>query len=296
MITCKLRSRMLVVAAFGAVFLNQTAVASTTLYSIGPDPGTGYVPRDLQAIDPVGPTNQTVFQFGDGSMGFSGGLAYTSSNGFYVISQDNLGNSVLNQFAVPGAPAAALFTLGTGFNGGMAFDSSDGLLYAIADDGMGTSSLYRLNLLGGNAVSLFSLGTGFSGGLAFDSNTGLFYAIASDLMGNSTLYSISLGGTVTALPINLGQGYTGGLTYDSVADRFYAIGSDTLGNSNLVDFTLLSNAPHSIGGLGPGFINAALTIVPDGGAPNVPEPAGFGLIGVGLSALGWMQIRRKTRP
>jgi hypothetical protein len=57
-----------------------------------------------------------LFNLGDGSVSFNGGLLFDSSGGqFYAISNDNLGNSTLETFTLSGAGAfTPLFSIGPG--------------------------------------------------------------------------------------------------------------------------------------------------------------------------------------
>lgn len=269
---------------------SQFALADT-LYTISADPNAGFVPQALDSIDTTGKSVSSPFTLGNGTLGFTGGLAYRGNNNtFYVISQDNSGNSVFNSFTLAGGPPVSpLFTLGQGFTGGLTFDTANGFFYAVNNDSVGNSSLYRIDTSGGgSATPLFALGTGFTGGLAFDSANGLLYGISNDSGGNSTLDSISLGGVVTPLALSLGQGFTGGLAYGPGSGLFYAISSDSLGNSSLSDFTLASSSPTSLFGVSVGTNNAALTLGPAGPAPVVPEPSTMLLVGSGLVGAAYL--------
>ena len=98
--------------------------ADDSLYAIGSD--DGYVQRRLSRIDLAGgaPTVTTLFDLGDGSTAFNGGLTFdTASASFLTIGSDSFGNSALYSFQLTGA--ASLFDLGSvgvGFmNAGLAF-------------------------------------------------------------------------------------------------------------------------------------------------------------------------------
>jgi hypothetical protein len=88
--------------------------------------------------------------------------------------------------------ATPLFALGTGFTGGLAFDSANGLLYAIANDNGGKSTLDSITLGGTVTPLALTLGQGFTGGLAYSSGSGRFYAVSSDSFGNSSLSDFTL--------------------------------------------------------------------------------------------------------
>lgn len=155
----------------------------------------------------VSSTNAGVLSnlFGTGQAAW-GGLALASNN-LYAIRNDNFGASSLVQFDTVNSSVIDLgFNLGFGFNGGLAYNSSDGNLYAISNNG--PSTLHRLNLgtLTTTAMSVNLSGAYFNGGLAYDSASSRFYAIGNDSLGSGSLYSF----TTSALDpgsLVLGQGF-----------------------------------------------------------------------------------------
>ncbi|WP_085315812.1 hypothetical protein [Derxia lacustris] len=95
------------------------------LYAIGGDEFG--VQRRFSRIDLAGgtPTVTTLFDLGDGSLGFQGGLAFdTASNRFVTIANDGFGASSLYGFSLAGASSLSDLgkPLGSGFvNGGLAY-------------------------------------------------------------------------------------------------------------------------------------------------------------------------------
>jgi hypothetical protein len=147
---------------------------------------------------------------------------------------------------------------GLGFNGGVTYRPSNGLLYAVINDSSNNASLISFALGGGGGfTNLQSLGNptvGFLGGLAFDTSDGNFYVIGADSsnFNLSNLYKINLGGTTNQL-FGLGLGFAGGLTFDSLDGNFYAIASDTSGAGTMYrialngSVTALTGAPLGFG-------------------------------------------------
>jgi hypothetical protein len=278
--------RLVFIAALGGGLVH----AGTILYSIGGD--NSGVPRVFTSI-PLGGAPATLFNLGDGSAGFNGGLTYRSSDShFYAISNDNTGFSTLDSFALGGGGVyQPLFGVGFGFTGGLTYDSADGFFYAISNDQQGFSTLNKISLSG--AVNpLFGLGFGFMGGLTFDPLNGLFYAISGDMNGVPRVFnSISLGGVVAPL-FSLGDGslgFNGGLAFNSGDGLMYVISNDGAGNSTLKSFALAGGPISSGPALGQGFNNAGLALVVIGNA--VPEPSSGLPLGVAFLVALYMHRR-----
>ena len=134
-----------------------------------------------------------------------------------------------------------------GFNGGLAYNTSNTLLYSIGNDSLGSSTLYRLTTLGGSLTPIAALGIGFNGGLAYHAGNGNFYAIANDSSAASTLYEVTPAGVATALGAgSFGTGFYGGLTYNADDGLLYAIAGDALGvmrNVVAIDLTTVTATP-----------------------------------------------------
>jgi hypothetical protein len=152
------------------------------------------------------------------------------------------------------APLYNMNDVNDGFNGGVTYRPSTGLLYAIINDSLGNSSLISFALNGGgNFTTLQSIGVGFGGGLTFDTADNNFYGISLDSGGFSTLDRIIVGGATNAL-FGLGLGFNGGLTFDSVDLNMYAISNDSQGNSTLNRIALNGSVTALSGSLGTGFL------------------------------------------
>jgi hypothetical protein len=268
--------------------------AGPLLYSIGPD--NNGVPRNFSSISN---TVNSLFNLGDGSAGFNGGLTYDSADSsFYAIANDGAGNSTLNAFTLGGAGTLSqVLSLGSGFTSGLTYDPADGKFYAILHDGAsGHSFLDRISVQGLSVTSILDLGLGFdglfAGGLTFDTQNGLLYVLSVDNNGVSRVFSsINTGNnTVTAL-FSLGDGsvaFNGGLVFNPCNGLFYAISNDDQGNSTLNSFNLGGGA-LSLLALGQGFNNVGLTLVQSA----VPEPSSVILVAASLIAL--TRLRRNTR-
>jgi hypothetical protein len=144
-----------------------------------------------------------------------------------------------------------------GFNGGVTYRPSTGLLYAIINDSLGNSSLISFALnAGGNFTTLQSVGVGFAG-LTFDTADNNFYGISLDSGGFSTLDKINVGGATNAL-FGLGAGFNGGLTFDTLDLNLYAISNDSQGNSTLNRIGFGGSVTALSGALGTGFLGGVV--------------------------------------
>jgi len=270
------------------------AAQASSFYSFGPDGfGVGNV---FTPLSPAG-AGTTV---GDGSVAFNGGLVYNGvDSAFYAIANDGLGASTLLHFSAA-SPATTLgaAALGTGFRGGLALDTTASVLWAISSDVSGQSTLVRMGLDGSGQTALGTLGYGFFGGLTYNADTHRLYAIAGDGLGvQRALKEIDVSGAAAVVTdlFELGDGSSdlgGGLAYDAADDRFYALANDVMANSRLVSFGLGSAGVLSdvATGLGQGYVNAGLALVPGGG--TVPEPP---VLAVLLLAAAWAR-QRVARP
>ncbi|MCX6608187.1 MAG: PEP-CTERM sorting domain-containing protein [Acidobacteria bacterium] len=146
-----------------------------------------------------------------GSLGFlisrpafqGGGLTFGPGNPqpIFWIENDVLGNSNLLGTIFPAA------SLGTGFNGGLAFRDVDFTLYALRNTA-GGSTLQAFAPFGQNITQLpIVLGSGFTGGLAWDPASDLFYALGSDANKNTTLYRFAANDATPTALFGIGQGF-----------------------------------------------------------------------------------------
>jgi hypothetical protein len=289
-----------------ALFFSSAATAGVLLYSVGPD---GYsIPDRLFSFSSSDNTHETwVWDLGNGSLGFNGGLTYRAANGsLYAVANDYLGNGELVNFGLDGRGLTSILALtsGVGWYGGLSAGPADNVFYAIGTAwDTGVPAIYQINPASSAVNRLFNVGDGalgFNGGLTYDSKDGLFYAIAADGSGASFLYSIDTG-TSSVTPITavtLGTGYTGGIAYDA-NDVFFAIQNDSDGYSSLQKITLGTDPSVSnvYGFSWPdnwGYWNAGLTFGPENGPQPIPEPA-TGLL-VGLTLAGARLARFLIRP
>lgn len=286
-----MRSQILA-AAFGlGVALTMPSQAST-LYAISGD--SNGVPRQVSSFTPAGPANP-LFTLGDGSLGFTGGLAYSSAaSAFFTIASDGLGASELYSFDLTGT-LTPRFALGDGFFGGLAWNPNDGFLYAAQNDVDGNSSIYRLDTAGATSTYLFSMRQGLTGGLTYSTADGFLYGVVNDPLGNSTLMQINIAtGSFSGMVPPLGTGFLGGVAFDAVSGGFYAINSDMLGSSSLNAIVVGAGGSVTPGPvLGDGYVAAGLTFGPErSGGSTVPEPRTWTLAGAGL---GLIWLRRRFR-
>jgi hypothetical protein len=127
-------------------------------------------------------------------------------------------------------PLAGLGDGSVGFNGGLAYNTVNGMLYTIGNDSFGGSALYRMSAAGSGLAAVGAgLGQGFFGGLAYHASSGGLFAIASDSAGLSALYAVDLTGTASAVGSPLGFGFHGGMSFDAADGLLYAIAADAFG-------------------------------------------------------------------
>jgi hypothetical protein len=91
------------------------------LYAISGD-AVG-VQRAVQSVNPGTAAATLMFQLGDGSAAFTGGLAFSSADLFYTISSDWMGNSTLQSFTLGGGAGSLTPVAGIGggfWNAGLA--------------------------------------------------------------------------------------------------------------------------------------------------------------------------------
>jgi hypothetical protein len=282
---------------FALLFAAATVHGIPVTYAIGPDINT--VPRGFNQI-----SNSVtgLFDLGDGSAGFDGGITYNPSNSlFYAIANDGLGNSTLDSFSLGGGGnVSPVISLGQGFLGGLTYDFSDGNLYAVSTDfNSGHSSFDQISIGGASVTPLFDLGSAFGGlfigGLTFDSNNGLFYAMSADINGVSRVFNAIDPGNNSVTPLfTFGDGsvaYNGGLLFNPGDGLFYLISNDGLGNSTLNSFDLGGGGnPSPVLTLGSGFSNVGLTQI-----PGVPEPSARFPMAAALIALAAAVRRFKSK-
>ena len=261
-------------------------------------------------------TVSLLFALGDGSLSFSGGLAYRATDStFFAIGNDFAGNSSFVSFTSSGAGSLTpLASLGTGFLGGLAFNSSDQRFYAISNDFSGNSSLYSF-ADDGVLSAPQALGAGFYGSLTYNAGDGLLYATGAGPGGiQNGLYSIDPAGAGPAnLVFTLGNGFTdfgAGLAWDPDNSRFYTLGFDGFNPFSLSTFSLAGSNTLAPGASLPPTFFRGLALLADGdgdgdgdgggdggggGTNPIPEPSTYAMLGAGLAALAALRHRRVSR-
>lgn len=265
--------------------------ADALLYSIGAD--SSGIPRSFTAITPAG-TAQPVFDLGDGSVAFLGGIAFHApSNLFYAIANDSSGNSNLVSFSISGGGTfTSIASLGQGFLSGLTFGGAADQLFAISTDSFGQSILNTITVTG-VVTPIGILGVGFYGGLSYRSDDGLLYAISGDSFGvQRQFHSIDSATAGATFLFSLGDGssaFSGGVAWDASSGLFYVIANDSFGTSTLQSFTLSGDSSRTvISPIGVGFGNAALTLAP----VAIPEPATWMLCALFAAVFG-LRIRAR---
>ncbi len=291
-----------------AALVFPTFTNATTLFTVGPDDPTSFfpVPRALTPLTTAGVVGAAT-NLGDGSVGFTGGLAFRPGatlvdDRLFTVGNDSLFASTLYSVKTDGSGLAAEIGLGFGFGGGLAWHGGEAAFYAIASDFLGASTLHRVPAAGViSSVELVgSLGFGFIGGLTYNADDGKLYGISADSFGvPRVLNAITLGPTLTVDPLfALGDGslgFNGGLAYDALADLFYIISNDFLFTSTLNTFTLAgAGAFDVVGGIGVGYGNRGLAFVPGVIVTPVTEPPGIAVLALALVLLAFMTGSRSA--
>jgi hypothetical protein len=262
------------------------SMASPIFYSIGADDFG--IPRRLTSMDAGTGTVTQVFDLGTTDNGFSGLTYRASTNEFFTVALDGLGDSELVSFQLSGGgaftPVMALTVTGAPeFNGGLAYDPVDGDFYAMASNSLGVSNFYRIDVGASSITRLFEvLGTGYLDGVTYNAVDNSFYAIQDDSSGSSTLQNITVTGDVghrTLLFPGFGTGFYGGLSFDESYTNLYALNTDIFGDSSLNQVN--GGVPGFVLDAGFGFNNAGLTL----GPAAVPEPATVATVLGGLTLL-----------
>ncbi|MBI4877169.1 MAG: hypothetical protein HY822_21250 [Acidobacteria bacterium] len=259
----------------------------TELYSIGPDSDLFFpVPRTFNSISTGGVTTP-LFDLGDRSLGFTGGLAFNPDNNlFYAIANDSSGNSSLVSFSRSGGGYVPIGSLGAGFFSGLAYNTLDHSLYGISSG----SELNRIGI-GGAVTPLGSLGAGYFGGLTYRSADGLLYAFSADDWGTQRVFhSIAPDASAVTELFSLGDGtvsFNGGVAFNEQDGLFYAIANDGLGDSSLQRFTP-AGALALVADMPDGFVNVGLAAV-----PAVPEPSSA--LPLAGCLIAWALVRFRPR-
>jgi hypothetical protein len=133
-----------------------------------------------------------------------GGMTLAGSNPgqLFWMENDVAGNSALSLSGLIQGP------VGSGFNGGLSYRTSDSKFYALNNSNAGVSTLQTFDETTLSFAPLaIALGSGFTGGLAWDPATDLFYALASDANKNTTLYRFAATDAAPTALFSIGQGF-----------------------------------------------------------------------------------------
>jgi hypothetical protein len=97
-----MRIRSLIALGFLLAVSGASLTAEPFLFTIGPD--NNFVPRSFTSISVDASSVTSLFNLGDGSLGFNGGLTFRPTDGlFYAIANDGSGNSTIQSFSLAGA-------------------------------------------------------------------------------------------------------------------------------------------------------------------------------------------------
>lgn len=276
--------RLYTTVALAAVMVS--SARGTSFFSISGDPNNGFVPDQLSSLTDAPGSVTTIATLGNGSLGFNGGLTVGAGGTLYAIANDSLGASSLYQVQTNGATTlvGSAGGLGSGFLGGLAWDSANSTLYGAVLDTLGNTTLDSISASGVATSTGLALGTGYTG-LTFDSANGLFYGISLDSSADATLFSFALGGPVTSVGA-LGTDF-GALTYDAAGNVLWAISPVNNAGSQLFQITTGGAVSSPFYTLGDGFVELAVTQ-----GSGVPEPAGAVMLGAGLILIVFRSRRK----
>jgi hypothetical protein len=252
-----------------------TAIASLLIAHTG-HAGMLYTIADatntLERIDTSTLVRTVVGSTGVASGDF-GGLAYDAV-GDTLYWAPGRGNA--NLYTINRSTGAASLVGAHGVNDlfGLEFDASTGSLYGTQFSG--GSNLYRLNAGTGASTLVGNMGLGI-GGLAYDSKRNRLVGVMD---GSGSLYTVDRSTAALSLLANPGNNDDSGLAYDHNADLFYDY--DWQGRLFRID----PNAGYARTTLFVGTgAHDGLAYVGDAVQGTVPEPAGLGLVALGLTGL-----------
>ncbi len=210
-----------------------------------------------------------------------GGLAYDSnSDTLYMVG--GFGNRNLYTVDRTTGAATLVGSHGVRLLFGLAYDTTNDILYGGQFDGGVGDGLYQLNTSTGAANLVGSTGIGTLGGLGYDSTRDQLVGVED---GEGDLYEINRADATSTFLFNGPRTGDTGLTYDSDADLFWNL-----------DYSadLRSYDPTS------GFADTLHTNIGsttwDGlafvSSNPVPEPSSFALFAFGALGIAWYRRRR----
>ncbi len=288
--------------------------AAPILLSISGDTQQGPllgVPLQVNQINPASSAAGELYDLGDGSQGFIGGLTLRANYGMlYSIYNDGFGTNTLASFSYNGGGSFNSFAgiLPDGFFYGLTYSEPADRFYALYSQGLGYVTFMEIDDAAQTATPVFDYAPAW--GLSFGGMTwgpsgleGLF----SDGQGGWRIYQIDLAGQqVNPTGQSFGGYLSGGLYYDPIADAYYGIDLDFAANGTLVTLDPNSGAATSLYGVGQGYYYGALTAIGDenpgqgpGGDPDdtragqVTEPSTWAMSVIGAVLLAEARRCRK---
>jgi len=300
-------------AAAAALLLCPFLYSAPLLVSISGDTQTGPlngVPREVNQISTAGSSAVDLFDLGDGSQGFLGGLAYRASDGLlYSIANDGLGNNTFVNFSAAGSGAftpAADF-LPDGFYYALTYNPLGDVFYALYTQFLGYVTFVQIDAAAETVTPIFDHypGAAFGVGGMTWGPSGLQGLFLNDQF-QFQIFDVDLAGQQLNA---VGQGFNaylpGGFYYDPVGSAYYAIAVDNNAEGALVTLDPTTGGVAGQFGIGQGYYYSNLTSTGnqltdgDGSGPGdgaaVPEPATWVLIASGAALLAagkWAGMRR----
>ena len=293
--------RTLVLLALTCPFL----YSSPLLFSISGDTQNGPfqgVPREVNMLSTGADLEADLFDLGDGSLGFSGGLTYRhTDNLFYSIANDGFGNNTLVSFSVNGSGTFSPHSdfLADGFYYGLTYNPSSDVFYALYTQFLGYVTFVEINADSETVTPIFDYAPASPfglGGMTWGP-TGM-QGLFTNSQFQFQIFDIDLAGQQLSA---VGQGYAGylvgGFYYDPVSAAYYAIQTDDQANGTLVTLDPTLGAVNQQFAIGQGYYYTNLTgwdTNPGNGTGAVPEPGSWVLISTGAALLAvskWVRLR-----
>ncbi|MEP7365815.1 MAG: PEP-CTERM sorting domain-containing protein [Acidobacteriota bacterium] len=293
----------------------EVASAAPILISISGDTQQGPlqgIPRQVNQINTANSTAGELYDLGDGSQGFIGGLTFRPLDALlYSIHNDGYGSNTMVAFAANGGGSFDSFAhfLPDGFFYGLTYCETLDRFYALYTQGLGYVTFMEIDAAGQSATPVFDYAPAWGvslGGMTWGPSglEGLFI----NEQGQWQIHQIDLGGQqVTAVGQGFGGYLSGGFYYDPAAGTYYAIDLDFSANGTLVTLDPGTGTASAQFGVGQGYYYGALTSIADeltgegpgdgpGGTPGeVPEPGTWAMAGIGIILLAASHSRRRQK-
>lgn len=273
------------VIALAAMFLPQTG--SAALLGIDFSAGTLY---DVDTATGAATNARSI-----GFVNVAGIARDPASGSFYGLT--TLGglnsNSLIRIDPVTGAGTLVGATgLSNIFEGDLAFNPTNGVLYGIQDVPMGTPgprNLFTLNVTTGAATTVGTVATsGDLSALAFNA-LGVLYTINTQ---SDVLHTVNplTGAVLTSTSLSTALGTGAGLTFDPVSGTAYVVDGIGSGTDSLYTLNTATGSLTLIGALG---VSDGLSGLAFNNVAAVPEPSTYALMLAGLGVVGFVAGRRR---